>query len=101
MAIKTVTKQPYDSFPVDIDVSDVLDGTKMPTACTSTAVIKDTSTDATATVILSSSYSSTEVQPWVQGGTSGTTYLVTVRFTLSTGERYETEFYLAVVDTPA
>ncbi len=88
-------KQPSETYTIAMDFVGRIPPTVTISSDSVTAVDEDGS-DASATVISSSTSSGTEVQAVVQAGSTGTDYRITISATLSNSEVLEEDVLMRV-----
>jgi hypothetical protein len=101
--LTTRTKQPSEKYTIPLEYYGKLPPPATLTLISSTAsaVINGTNTNASSTVLQSTTCLISGTQAWVgvKGGSDGVTYKITITTTLSDGSILEDDFLLAVVDS--
>lgn len=91
-------KQPGEKFAITSNFADVLDTGETISTKSVAAAITTTGVDATTTVIDSSSIAGQTILITVKAGTSGVSYKITVVITTSSGQIFEDEIVMHVVE---
>jgi hypothetical protein len=95
----TLTKQSSEVFTFTLDFGKMLASNETISTKTVGAIISETLTDATSTVISSSAISGSNIQVKVKGGTIGTIYKITIQIITSTGNVFEDKITMTVTET--
>ena len=95
----TFTKQPSEIFSINMDFGKNMTSAETISSRTVTAIKTSDSSDATATVIDSSTISGTIIQVKVKAGTTALSYKITIKITTSTGNVWEDEVTMTVTET--
>ena len=99
MAVRSFSsKQPYEEYYVAFDFFRVIDdGATISSATVSAVDALGASATSTVTSVGKQTVSGSRVNIWVQGGTAQR-YKITCKIQTSTGEKYEQDAYLTVVE---
>ena len=104
MAVTYFTsKQTSEDYPVEFDFTEVLTQvSEVISVISVTATDMDDDSDVTSTLLIAGSQTNNDykVFPWVQAGTSGKNYLITVQVTGDGGSDFELDAVLPVQDIP-
>lgn len=92
----TIIKQPAETFSVTVDFTPRMASGEALTSAVVTAIKMSDGSDASSSVITSSSVSTPNVSIRIKAGTAGEDYKVTVRATTTTTEVYEKDFLIQV-----
>jgi hypothetical protein len=102
VALQTVTKQVSEQFVVGVEFFNRLPPNNPSiSSATASAIKVSDSSDATATVLQSTTctISGTQVRCGVKGGANGIQYKITLSVTLSDNSILEEDFYLQITNT--
>lgn len=99
MGIKVLDeKQPYEEYYIKFDFTNVIGTAEISSSVVS--AIDSSGADATTTVTKDASKvnETPYVNVWVQGGVTGERYTITCKIVTNSGEKYELEAELPVVE---